>query len=82
MVIQEIINLNDSKISPKNYLDDFLDDLLSEELRRMRGAAWGAGGRRVKDPIVSNPGTVSDLVTCIRLYVIRAGREGDGKPAP
>ena len=80
-MIQEIINLNDSKISPKNCLDD-LDDLLSEELRRMRGAAWGAGGRRVKDPIVSNPGTVSDLVTCIRLYVIRAGREGDGKPAP
>ena len=42
----------------------------------------GGGGVENPVPIESNPGTVSDLVTCIRLYVTRAGREGDGKPAP
>ena len=79
-MFQEIINLNDSKVQLKNYLDDFP----SEELTCAGwGAGWGVGGCIENPvPIESNPGTVSDLVTCIRLYVTRAGREGDGKPAP
>ena len=62
-----------------------MDDLLSEELTCAQGGGWrGGGGGGVKKPvpIVSNPGTVSDLVTCIASYVTRAKRGGDGKPTP